>query len=265
MVSEYDDRLGGSHVIVTGGARGIGRGIAVRCARAGADVSLFDVRTDVAEETRDAIRETGSEATVFEVDVTDPAAVESAVADARAAHGPIDGLVSNAGIQRSVPILETTPEEWDRHFDVNAKGVFLCSKHVAESMIEDGVAGSIVNVASVGADRPFRGQGAYGASKAAVIAFTSVLARELSDHGITANAIKPGTVETPMVTEWLEEKAAADGVTEEELLDRTVDEHALDRIGRPEEIGHVAVLLLSEEGEWMTGEAIAVDGGYLST
>jgi 3-oxoacyl-[acyl-carrier protein] reductase/meso-butanediol dehydrogenase/(S,S)-butanediol dehydrogenase/diacetyl reductase len=265
MEFEQDNRLGDSHVVVTGGARGIGRGIAVRCAKAGADVSIFDTRPDVAAETRDAIEEAGSDGAIFEVDVTDPEVVKTAVADARAAFGPIDGLVNNAGVQRSTPILETSVEEWDFHFGVNAKGVFLCSKHVARSMISDDVAGNIVTISSVGADRPFTGQGAYGASKAAVLTFTKVLARELGEHGITANAIKPGTVETPMVTEWLEEKAATDDVTEDELLDGTIDEHIMDRIGQPEEIGHMAVLLLSEEGDWITGEAIAVDGGYLST
>lgn len=265
MHYEHDDRLADSHVIVTGGARGIGRGIAVRCAKAGAVVSIFDTRPDDAAETVDAIEQAGTEGSIFEVDVTDEAAVEQAVSDARATHGPIQGLVNNAGIQRSTRILDTSTEEWDRHFAVNAKGVFLCSKHVATAMIEDDVEGSIVNVSSVGADRPFKGQGAYGASKAAVIAFTSVLARELGDHGITANAIKPGTVETPMVTQWLEEKAIDDGITEEELLQETIDQHVANRIGRPEEIGHMAVLLLSREGDWITGEAIAVDGGYLST
>lgn len=265
MAGDTDDRLADGHVVVTGAARGIGRGVAVRCARAGADVSLFDVRPETAAETREIVEDLGQAARVFEVDVTDAAAIDDAVAAARDAFGPIHGLVNNAGIQQSIPILETTEAEWDRHFDVNAKGVFLCSKRIARAMIDDDVAGSVVNVASVGADRPFRGQGAYGASKAAVIAFTSVLARELSDHGITANAIKPGTVDTPMVQKWLEEKAETDGVTEAELMDATVEEHALDRIGRPEEIGHVAVLLLSDEGDWITGEAIAVDGGYLTT
>jgi len=92
---------------------------------------------------------------------------------------------------------------------------------------------------------------------------TTVLAKELSDHGITANAIKPGTVETPMVEQWLTEKAEQGGQSPEEVLSESLSTHILDRPAQPEEIGHVAVLLLSSEGEWITGESIAVDGGYL--
>ena len=264
MTTQTDDRLSDRHVVVTGGAQGIGRGIAVRCARAGADVTVFDTKPDVAAETASLVRETGSEAAVYEVDVTDESAVEAAVRSATDELGPIRGLVNNAGIQRAIPLLETSEAEWDAHFDVNAKGTFLVSKAVAASMVDNGVAGSIVNVSSVGAERPFPGQGAYGASKAAVLAFTSVLAKELSDHGITVNAVKPGTVETPMVEAWLDEHAEQSEKTREEVLADALDDHVLDRMGRPEEVGHVVALLLSEEGEWMTGESIAVDGGYLS-
>lgn len=264
MTTQTDDRLSDRHVVVTGGAQGIGCGIAVRCARAGADVTVFDTKPDVAEETASLVRETGSPAAVYEVDVTDESAVEAAVQSATDEYGPIHGLVNNAGIQRAVPLLETSEEEWDAHFDVNAKGTFLVSKAVAASMVDAGTAGSIVNISSVGAERPFRGQGAYGASKAAVLAFTTVLAKELNDHDITVNAVKPGTIETPMVEEWLDEHAAQSGTTREDVLADALDDHVLDRMGRPEEVGHVVVLLLSEEGEWMTGESIAVDGGYLS-
>ncbi len=261
--AQSDTRLRDRHVVVTGGAQGIGRGIAVRCARAGADVTVFDLDTETAAETADAVRGLGREAAVVEVDVADEASVDRGVEEAVATFGPINGVVNNAGIQRSVPLLETSEAEWDRHFAVNAKGTFLVAKRVAGQMIADDVAGSIVNISSVGAERPFTGQGAYGASKAAVLTLTTVLAKELAEHGITANAIKPGTVETPMVTQWLEEKAAQSGQSPDEVLSESLSSHILDRPAQPEEIGHVAVLLLSDEGEWITGESIAVDGGYL--
>lgn len=257
-----DDRLADRHVVVTGAAQGIGRGIAVRAARAGADVTVFDVKADGTEETASRIRDHGSSASVQAVDVTDADAVGAAIDAAVEELGSIDGLVNNAGVQMSVPIRETTEADWDRHFDVNAKGVFLTSRAVADHMVDAGVEGNIVNVASVAAVRPFEGQGAYGASKAAVETFTVVLAKELAEHGITANAINPGTIETPMVEQWLAENAEARGVTPDEVLQETVDAHLLDRIGQPEEIGHVAVLLLSDEGNWITGETVAVDGGY---
>lgn len=257
-----DDRLADRHVVVTGAAQGIGRGIAVRAARAGADVTIFDVNADDAEMTAKRVREEGAEASVQEVDVTDADEIEAAIEAAVADRGPIHGLVNNAGVQTAVPILETTATDWDRHFDVNAKGVFLCSKAVARQMIADDVEGSIVNIASVGAVRPFEGQGAYAASKAAVKTFTVVLAKELADHGITANSVNPGTIETPMVEQWLEENAEQRGTTSGAMLEETIDAHALDRIGQPEEIGNVAVLLLSDEGGWMTGESVTVDGGF---
>lgn len=264
MADHADTRLTDRHVVVTGGAQGIGRGIAVRCARAGADVSVFDTDTETATTTVEEVEDEGVRAAVYEVDVTDETAVLRAVEGAQADHGPIHGLVNNAGVQQSIPILETAVEDWEAHFAVNARGTFLCAKHVTESMIADGISGSIINIASVGAERPFRGQGAYGASKAAVEAFTTVLAKELSDHDITANSIKPGTVETPMVEKWVAEKAAVEGVTSRDVREEALEEHVLDRVGQPEEIGHVVVLLLSDEGNWMTGESVAVDGGYLA-
>nr|WP_328766063.1 SDR family oxidoreductase [Halomicroarcula nitratireducens] len=185
-VSDHaDSRLAGRHIVVTGAARGIGRGIAQRM------YSRRRERLDFRYATREGDGD---------VDVSEEASVIAGVEAAAAELGEIHGLVDNAGIQRSVPLLETSAEEWDRQFAVNARGTFLVAKRVAEQMIADGVEGSIVNVSSVGAERPFRGQGAYGASKAAVRTLTTVLAKELSDHGITANAIKPGTVETPRST-----------------------------------------------------------------
>lgn len=257
-----DDRLAGRHAIVTGAGQGIGRGIVMRIARAGADVSLFDVNAESMETTADRVREEGSKATVHTVDVTDDTAIRNALSAATDVLGSVDGLVNNAGIQDAVPILETTETQWDRHLEVNAKGVFLVSKAVAEQMIEENIEGDIVNIASVGAVRPFSGQGAYAASKAAVRAFTIVLAKELAPHGITANSVNPGTVDTPMVEQWLAENAAQQDQDPEDVLEDAVDMHVLDRIGDPQEVGHIVALLLSEEGDWITGESINVDGGF---
>jgi len=259
-----DDRLAGCHIVVTGGARGIGRGIATRVAEAGADVTLFDIDVDSARETVDLVHERGGEANAVEVDVSNKDAVEDGVASAVARLGPIHGLVNNAGVQNATPILETTEEEWDFHLNVNAKGTFFCSKAVARQMLEEDIEGTIVNVASTAAERPFPGQGAYATSKAGVVAFTQVLAKELGDHRITVNAINPGTVDTPMVQQWLEEHAADSDLTEAEFLEDALSAHTIERIGQPEEIGHMATLLLSEEGNWITGETLNVDGGYTS-
>jgi len=260
-----DDRLADRHVIVTGAAQGIGRGIAARVARAGADVTLFDTNLEAASDTADAIREHGVDATALEIDVSDSDRVSEAFDEAEDASGPVDGLVNNAGVQRSVPAVETTEADLDFHCDVNLKGTVHCARDAAARMLEGGIEGAIVNVASTAAVRPFPGQGPYAASKAGVVAFSKVLAQELGNDGITVNVINPGTVDTPMVQQWLAENAAREGVTEDAVLEDALDEHVLDRMGRPEEIGHVATLLLSEEGEWMTGEPVNVDGGYTST
>lgn len=259
-----DDRLAGRHVVVTGGAQGIGSGIARRVARAGADVTVFDVDVEGAEETAAAVRDLGGAATAVAVDVADEDAVVEGVATAVDERGSVHGLVNNAGVQRALPVLETSVEEWDRHLAVNARGVFLCSREVGRHMVEAGVEGAIVNIASTAAERAFPGQGAYATSKAGVVGFTKVLAKELADHGITVNAVNPGTVDTPMVQRWLEEHAAEGEVTEAEMLDEALSSHVVQRIGQPEEIGHVVTLLLSGEGDWITAEAINVDGGFAS-
>jgi 3-oxoacyl-[acyl-carrier protein] reductase/meso-butanediol dehydrogenase/(S,S)-butanediol dehydrogenase/diacetyl reductase len=129
-------------------------------------------------------------------------------------------------------------------------------------MVENEIKGSIVNIASTGAERPFPGQGVYATTKAGVIAFTMVLAKELGDYEITANCINPGTVDTPMVQKWLKENAERTGLSQNEVLQDALDFHILNRMGKPREIGHVATLLLSDEGNWITGEAFNIDGGY---
>jgi len=257
-----DDRLQDRHVIVTGAAQGIGRGIAERTAGAGAEVTIFDVNTETAAETKERVEERGGSAQVIEVNVSDGDDVADSIDRAIDRFGPVHGLVNNAGIQRSIPILELSEGEWNDHMQVNAKGVFFCCREVGAHMVEEGIEGSIVNIASTGAERPFPGQGVYATSKAGVVGFTIVLAKELGEHGITANCINPGTVDTPMVQQWLEENAERAGISEDEVLQDTLDQHVLNRMGQPREIGHVATLLLSDEGNWITGEAFNIDGGY---
>lgn len=257
-----DQRLEGSHVIVTGAAQGIGRGIARRSADAGATVSVFDRDVEGATETSDTIEDAGGESSAYEVDVTKADEVDDAIQSAIENHGPLHGVVNNAGVQRSVPLLEATAEDFAFHYDVNVLGVFHCARAVADHMIEKGTEGAIVNVASTAAERPFPGQGPYATSKAGVVAMGIVLAKELGEHGIRVNTINPGTADTPMVQQFLEENAAETGQSEEEILEGALGANIIERIGQPEEIGHVATLLLSDEGAWITGETINVDAGY---
>lgn len=259
-----DDRLTGRHVIVTGGARGIGRGIARRAARAGADITIFDLDEDAVAQTIDEIADFGGRASFREVDVSDEDAVERGLENAVEDFGPVRGLVNNAGVQQQAPFLETTEDAFDAHFEVNTKGTFLCCRTVAQHMIDREVVGSIVNVVSTaGGRRPNVGQTAYGASKGGLIPLTIVMAKELGEHGITCNAISPGAVDTPMFREIFRDDIDEPDISREELIDRADDRHLVGRVGRPEDIGHIATLLLSEEGEWITGQEFVVDGGVV--
>lgn len=259
-----DDRLANRHIVITGGARGIGRGIATRVAKAGAAITIFDTDLGGARDTAERLHELGANAHAVEVDVSEQGDVLGGVQAATDRLGTIHGLVNNAGVQQTIPILETTEAEWDFHLDVNAKGTFFCSKVVAHQMLDEGIEGAIVNVASTAAERAFPGQGTYATSKAGIVAFTKVLAKELGEDRITVNAVNPGTVDTPMVQQWLEERAAESAATEDAILEDTLSAHTIERIGNPEEIGHVVTLLPSDEGNWITGGAINVDGGYTS-
>jgi NAD(P)-dependent dehydrogenase (short-subunit alcohol dehydrogenase family) len=257
-----DTRLDNRHVIVTGGARGIGKGIAQRTSEAGADVTIFDVNMEEAAKTKDLLEDNGGRAQVIEVDVSDADMISDGLERAVQRFGHVHGLVNNAGIQRSIPILELTEKEWAQHMAINLKGVFLCCRAVGTHMLDNEIKGAIVNIASTGAERPFPGQGVYASTKAGVVAFTMVLAKELGDYEITANCINPGTVDTPMVQKWLKENARQTGLSQNEVLQNALDFHILSRMGKPREIGHVATLLLSHEGNWITGESFNIDGGY---
>lgn len=250
-----------SHVIVTGAAKGMGRGIATACAEAGADVTIFDVDTEAATETVDQVEATGRAATVLELDVADPPAHEAAIEQAVAANGPVHGLVNNAGVQDVVPILEATPEDWAHHMDVNAKGPFFLSKNVASHMIDADIEGAIVTIASSAEDVTYAGQGAYRASKRAVTGFSTVLAKELAEHGVRVNMVNPGPVDTPMMQSWLDEHVAQGDGTREELREMVLGDQLIERMGTGQEIGTVVALLLSDHGEWITGASIPVDGG----
>lgn len=256
-----DQKLQDRHVIVTGAAKGMGRGIATSCATAGADVTIFDVDTESAPETVERVEDAGSTANVVELDVSDPTAHEAALDQAVEALGPVHGLVNNAGVQDVVPIMDATPEDWDYHMSVNAKGPFFLSKHVASHMVEKGIEGGIVTIASSAEDVTYEGQGPYRASKRAVKGFSTVLAKEVADHGIRVNTINPGPVDTPMMQSWLDEHVEQGDGTREELLEMVLGDQLIERMGTGEEVGNVVTLLLSDDGEWITGTSIAVDGG----
>jgi len=191
-------RLKDKVAVVTGGGSGIGQGVCLAYAREGAHVVVADINLQGAKETVEQIEATGRQGLAIQTDVSDPAQVTAMVAAARSAFGRIDVLFNGAGITAPASLLDTTVEQWDRIITVNLRGQFLCLQAAAGIMVEQGH-GKIINVTSILGSQGRVNRGAYGASKAGIISLTQTAAVELGPLGVYANAIAPGSIETPMV------------------------------------------------------------------
>jgi NAD(P)-dependent dehydrogenase (short-subunit alcohol dehydrogenase family) len=225
-------------VVVTGGGSGIGAAVVTRLRAAGARVVAWDL--DVDDAAADAMA----------VDVTDEDTVAAALARVREAHGPVSGLVNCAGVMnRPARIADLSVDDTRRVFAVNSHAVVVTMKHVLAAMVDDDVAGSVVNVASNAALRARTGLGPYAASKAAVLAWTRSAAREYGRHGIRVNAVCPGGTRTPMMGDV--DADAADALT------RTIP---LGRFAEPDEIAATITFLLSDEASYVSGATLVVDG-----
>lgn len=248
-------RFDGETVFVTGGGSGIGRETAMRCAEEGADVVVADVDREAVEETTDAIGEAGGKASSYELDVRDADALAEAI-DATAEEGGIDVLVNNAGISHPRSDMEDVDiEVRDRVIDINTKGVWNGCRAAIPHLKDQG-SGAIVNTASLAGLIGMPGGAAYSLSKGAVVNFTRAIAAELGSHGVRANAVCPGVVETPLVTDDRDPEEWPD------LRDRMAEAYPLGRLGRPEDVANAVRFLASEEAAWITGHALVVDGGY---
>jgi 3-oxoacyl-[acyl-carrier protein] reductase len=242
--------------IVTGGGRGIGRGISLAFAREGADVVVNYFRgKDEADEVVRNIRAIGRRAIAVQADVAVVEDVNHMVAMAMQEFGRIDILVSNSGWVKATPFLEMSVEEWDRGVAINLRGVFLCGQAVARVMVQNGIKGKIINVGSVLGFTPLPGRAHYGPAKAGVNSLTRIMAHELAPYGIIVNGIAPGTVDTGMMEQFYE-KAQSKDVFAEPI--------PVGHIGQPEEIAPFAVLLASDEASFIAGTMILVDGGMLA-
>ena len=243
--------LSGKSAIVTGSASGIGREIALTLAASGASVTVADVNLSGAEAVAAEIRESGGGATAVRVDVTNSEQVDAAVEAAVAAHGSLDILVNVAGFGFNSPIVDMLEEDWDRVLGVNLKGQFLCARAAARRMIAQGTGGRIVNIASTAANNARYAGGAYCAAKAGVVQLTKVLALELGEHGITVNAVGPGFTETPATVE-----------SSDEYRSNFLAQVPAGRSGRTSDIANAVLFLVSPSAEFVSGQAIYVDGGY---
>lgn len=239
--------------VVTGGARGFGRAISKRLAREGARLAIWDLLDDEGEETAEICRQAGAEAEFFHCDMGDPNDIASAAAAVIQRFGPAYAVVNNAGINLRTSAIDHPVEMWNKTLAVNLVGSFLCSQAFAREMIKAG-RGSIINFASGRAIQGAVNSISYAASKAGIIAMTKTQASEWAVHGIRVNAVVPGVSETRQPLEA--------GGTLEELRQRGKS-IPLGRVGHPDDIAGMVVLLLSEDAAYITGQSIAINGGRI--
>jgi 3-oxoacyl-[acyl-carrier protein] reductase len=232
--------------LVTGASRGIGRGIAERLAADGAAVVVnYTKRASEAEKVVSAIKSRGGKALAVQADVGKVSDIRRLFEETRKAFGRLDILINNAGIFWTKPIVETTEEEYERMFAVNAKGQFFALQEAAKQMADGG---RIVNISTGATKLFFPGSGIYGASKAALEFFTKVAAKELGAKNITVNTVSPGYTETDMLND---------------PQFRTIGTQAspLGRLGTPTDIAQVVSFIVSDEAGWITGDTIQAGGG----
>ena len=249
--SHTGQRLAGKVAVVTGGASGMGASHVRSLAGEGAKVAIADIASEAGTALADELQAAGHEASYQRLDVSDPDAWRQVVADVELAHGPIDVLVNNAGVQVRSAGIEADDREWDLVTSVNQRGVFLGMSAVIGGMIDNG-GGSIINVASIAALVGLQGFIPYQGSKAAVLGLTRGAAVTYGRHNIRVNAICPGLVVTGMTA-----NATADAVAE---LKAKIP---LGRDGRPEEVSAAVVFLASDESSYITGVTLPIDGGYV--
>ena len=240
-------RLEGKKALVTGGASGIGAAIARRLAAEGAEVTVGDLNLEGAAEVAGEIS-----GLAIELDVTDLGSAQAAV---ESAGSPIDILVNNAGTDEFGFFAQTTPEMWERVIAVNLTGVLNCSFAALPGMQEAGY-GRMVNIASEAGRVGSKGSAVYSAAKGGVIAFTKVMAREGARFGITANAIAPGPIETPLLMRALEL-----GEVGEKIVETMKRGTQLRRLGQPDEVAAAVAFLASDDASYVTGETLGVSGG----
>ena len=242
--------LNGKLALVTGGSRGIGREISLLLAQAGAEVIInYRQSKDKAESLLEEITGQGGKAELFQADVSKPEDIQRLFEHIRGKFNRLDILVNNAGMIKDNLLLSTELSDWDKVLDLNLRGAFLCTRYAAEMMLANH-SGKIINISSTGAIKGGRGQTNYAASKGGLVAFTRACAVELSGKGIQVNAVLPGMIVTGM-SNRVRKRAG------EEIMDKI----PCGRFGEPREVASLVLFLASNLSDYITGQAIPVDGG----
>jgi meso-butanediol dehydrogenase/(S,S)-butanediol dehydrogenase/diacetyl reductase len=260
-----DGLLAGKRALVTGGAKGIGRAVALRLAQAGADVAVTDLREADAAGTAGEIEKLGRRALALGGDVSKDADRRAIVERAESALGPIDVLVNNAGIMQVVDPFEMTEADWDRMLGVNAKAVFFLSQLVLKGMVARR-SGAVVSLASVAGKLASSVNFLhYNVSKAAVIAMTKTLSQAVAGQGVRVNCVCPGIIDTDMWAQIDREQGVERmGLRERELIDRRVEAVPMGRAGTPDDVARVILFLASPLAGYMTGQAVNITGGWVT-
>jgi 3-oxoacyl-[acyl-carrier protein] reductase len=245
-------QLQGQVALVTGSGRGIGKAIALRFAKEGADIAVVDINREWAQTAGEDIKKLGRRVIVHNTDVSNYDQVQTMVRETVTALGKLDILVNNAGVAKAQPFLEVTRENWENHLHVHLFGSFYCAQAAGREMAKRKY-GRIVNIASVAGLMGPIDLVPYGAAKAGIMGMTRAGALELADYGITINAIAPGPIATELLLAWPEETR------------RERAQHLpIARLGKVEEIAHAALFLASPESEFINGAVLVVDGGSVA-
>jgi meso-butanediol dehydrogenase/(S,S)-butanediol dehydrogenase/diacetyl reductase len=256
MAGRVEDRV----VVVTGGAQGIGAGIARALAAEGARVVVADLNQERAESTAEAI---GGSAIAVGVDVSDRASVKAMIERTVEEFGELNVIFNNAGISKPERFLDITEDSWNRIMRVNGLGVFIAMQEAARQFIAQGSGGKIVNTASIAAREGFPDFSHYCASKAAVVSMIQSGAREWAEHGITVNGFAPGVVETPLWDDLDAVIAERDHKEKGQAIAEFSAGILIGRPARPEDIAPTALFLASSDSDYMTGQVIMIDGGMV--
>jgi len=244
-------RFSGKVAFVTGAASGIGRATAVAFATEGAQVAILDLTENALFETAEAVRNAGAQVLTIACDVSKPEQVEAAVRRVIEVFGRLDIAFNNAGVEnKAARVHEIELAEWDRILDINLRGTFVCMKHELAQMVRQG-SGVIVNTSSGAGVRGVAGGASYTASKHAIIGLTKSAALDYAKSNIRVNAILPGNIETPMMDRF----TGGD-------IQKAIDLEPVGRLGKPEEIADAVLWMSADLGAFVTGAAIAVDGGW---